>query len=50
MKIDAQSRELVQNVYVRVVDKDAEGRLRNREIKTYEMQPDHGRSAALQAK
>ncbi|NIM41904.1 MAG: ABC transporter substrate-binding protein [Hydrogenophaga sp.] len=50
VKIDAQSRELVQNVYVRVVDKDASGRLRNREIKTYEMQPDHGRSAALQAK
>ena len=50
LKIDAQSRELVQNVYVRVVDKDASGRLRNREIKTYEMQPDHGRSAALQAK
>jgi len=50
LKIDAQSRELVQNVYVRVVEKDASGRLRNREIKTYEMQPDHGRSAALQAK
>ncbi|AOS77704.1 MULTISPECIES: ABC transporter substrate-binding protein [Hydrogenophaga] len=50
LKIDAQSRELVQNVYVRVVDKDASGRLRNREIKTYEMQPDHGRSTALQAK
>ncbi len=50
LKIDAQSRELVQNVYVRVVDKDASGRLRNREITTYEMQPDHGRSAALQAK
>lgn len=50
VKIDAQSRELVQNVYVRVVDKDASGRLRNREIKTYGMQPDHGRSAALQAR
>lgn len=50
VKIDAQSRELVQNVYVRVVDKDAAGRLRNREIKTYGMQPDHGRSAALQAR
>ncbi len=50
VKIDAASRELVQNVYMRVVDKDAAGKLRNREFKTFEMQPDHGRSAALQAK
>ncbi|MBL0917193.1 MAG: ABC transporter substrate-binding protein [Hydrogenophaga sp.] len=46
VKIDAQSRELVQNVYVRVVDKDSAGRYRNREIHTYEMQPDHGRTAS----
>jgi len=48
VKIDAQSRELVQNVYMRVVDKDAGGKLRNREFATFEMQPDHGRSPALQ--
>ncbi|MDP3252437.1 MAG: ABC transporter substrate-binding protein [Hydrogenophaga sp.] len=50
VKIDANSRELVQNVYIRVVDKDGAGKLRNREFKTFDMQPDHGRSAALQAK
>ena len=49
VKIDAQSRELVQNVYMRIVDKDATGKLRNREFSTFDMQPDHGRSPALQA-
>ena len=50
VKIDAISRELVQDVYMRVVDRDASGKLRNREVSSFGMQPDHGRSAALQAK
>ena len=47
LRIDPGSRELVQNVYVRVVDKDESGKLRNREIMTFDAQPDWGRSAAL---
>ncbi len=47
VKIDPSSRELVQNVYMRVVDKDASGKLRNNEVSSFGMQPDHGRSAAL---
>lgn len=47
LKIDASSRELIQNVYMRVVDKDESGTLRNREFATFEMQPDHGRSPTL---
>lgn len=47
VKIDATSRELVQNVYMRIVDKDESGKLRNREFSTFEAQPDHGRSAEL---
>lgn len=50
LKIDPVSRDLIQNVYVRVVDKDASGRLRNREIGTYAMQPDYGRAPAPGAK
>lgn len=37
VRIDAASRELVQNVYIRVVDKDEAGRLRNREFATFDM-------------
>jgi len=47
VKIDPTSRELVQNVYLRIVDKDASGKLRNNEMKSFGMQPDHGRSPAL---
>lgn len=43
MKIDPNSRELVQNVYMRVVEKDPSGRYVNREFRTFEMQPDYGR-------
>jgi branched-chain amino acid transport system substrate-binding protein len=43
LKIDANSRELVQNVYIRVVEKEPSGRYVNREIRTFEMQPDYGR-------
>jgi len=42
VSIDPETRDIVQNVYVRVVEKDANGRLINKEIKTYEKQPDYG--------
>jgi branched-chain amino acid transport system substrate-binding protein len=42
MKIDAQTRDVVQNVYMRVVEKQADGRFVNRETKTYAAQPDYG--------
>ena len=42
MKIDAQTRDVIQNVYIRVVEKQADGRLVNRETKTYAAQPDYG--------
>lgn len=44
LKIDPNTRELLQNVYMRVVDKDPAGRYINREIRTFEMQPDYGRA------
>ncbi len=44
LKIDPKSRELIQNVYMRVVEKDATGKYVNREFRTFEMQPDHGRT------
>jgi branched-chain amino acid transport system substrate-binding protein len=47
LKIDPNSRELLQNVYIRVVEKDPSGRYVNREIRTFEMQPDYGRAANL---
>jgi branched-chain amino acid transport system substrate-binding protein len=40
--IDAKTRDIVQNVYIRKVEKGADGRLTNTEIKTYEKQPDYG--------
>lgn len=43
LKIDPNSRELLQNVYMRVVEKDPSGRFINREFRTFEMQPDYGR-------
>lgn len=42
MKIDAQTRDVIQNVYMRVVDKQPDGRYVNRETKTYAAQPDYG--------
>jgi branched-chain amino acid transport system substrate-binding protein len=42
VKIDPETRDIVQNVYIRVVERDANGRLINKEIKTYEAQPDYG--------
>jgi len=43
VKIDPTSREFVQNVYMRVVEKEPSGRFVNREFRTFEMQPDYGR-------
>jgi len=44
LKIDAETRDLVENLYMRKVERDeATGLLVNREFKTYEMQPDYGR-------
>lgn len=42
MKIDAQTRDVIQNVYMRVVEKQPDGRFVNRETKTYAAQPDYG--------
>ena len=42
MKIDPQTRDVIQNVYIRVVEKQADGRSINRETKTYAAQPDYG--------
>jgi branched-chain amino acid transport system substrate-binding protein len=42
MKIDAQTHDVVQNVYMRVVEKQPDGRFVNRETKTYTAQPDYG--------
>ena len=46
IKIDAVTRDVVQNVYMRKVERDASGKLVNREFKTYEMQRDYGREGA----
>ncbi len=42
VKIDAATRDIVQNVYMRKVEKASSGQLVNREFKTYAAQPDHG--------
>ena len=42
ISIDPQTRDIVQNVYIRVVKRDASGKLINEEIKTYPDQPDYG--------
>lgn len=40
--IDSETRDIVQNVYWRVVERGADGRLINKEVKTYEAQADYG--------
>lgn len=45
VRIDPETRHIIQNVYIRKVEKDADGKLIHREFKTYEQQPDHGRGA-----
>jgi len=42
ISIDPETRDIVQNVYIRVVEQEENGRLVNREIKTFEAQPDYG--------
>jgi branched-chain amino acid transport system substrate-binding protein len=44
VKIDPQTRDWIQNVYVRRVEKDANGKLYNKELAVFPMQPDYGRS------
>ena len=44
VRIDAETRHIVQNVYIRKVEKNAEGKLVHKEFKTYEQQPDYGRA------
>ena len=46
VRIDPESRHIIQNVYIRKVEKDAEGKLIHKEFKTYEQQPDYGRADA----
>lgn len=45
VQISPQSRELIQNVYIRVVDRDKNGTLVNREFMQYDNQPDYGRAS-----
>jgi branched-chain amino acid transport system substrate-binding protein len=50
MKIDPATRDLVQDIYVREVVRDSgTGKLFNREIKTYPLQPDYGREGSIKA-
>jgi len=42
--IDAQTRDFIQNVYIREVAKLDDGTLYNKEIAVFEAQPDHGRA------
>jgi len=44
--IDPKTRHIVQNVYMRKVEKDKNGKLINAEFLTFEAQPDHGSNAA----
>lgn len=42
VRIDANTRDIIQNVYMRSVEKAQNGSLINKEFKTYVAQPDHG--------
>jgi branched-chain amino acid transport system substrate-binding protein len=46
VRIDPETRHIIQNVYIRKVEKDAAGKLFHKEFKTYEKQPDYGRADA----
>lgn len=46
VSIDPETRHITQNVYIREVDKDADGRLINREFETIEAVPDYGLTMA----
>ena len=43
MEVDASNRDLIQNVYIRKVEKSASGAMFNNLVQTYEHQPDYGR-------
>jgi branched-chain amino acid transport system substrate-binding protein len=45
VRIDAATRDWIQNVYVRRVEVDAAGKLYNKEFQVFPMQPDYGRAA-----
>lgn len=48
MKVDPVTRDLVQDIYVREVARDpATGKLFNKEIKTFALQPDFGREGSI---
>jgi branched-chain amino acid transport system substrate-binding protein len=42
VRIDPVSRHIIQNIYMRKVERDAGGKLVNREFRTFEAQPDYG--------
>jgi len=42
VRIDPATRHIVQNIYIRKVERDGEGKLVNREFRTFEAQPDYG--------
>ena len=42
VSINPENRHITQNVYIRVVEKDAAGKLYNKEFETIEAQPDYG--------
>jgi len=44
VRIDPETRDWVQNVYVRRVEVDAAGKFYNKEIQVFPMQPDYGRA------
>jgi branched-chain amino acid transport system substrate-binding protein len=46
VRIDPETRHITQNVYIRKVEKDADGKLIHKEFKIFEAQPDHGRADA----
>jgi branched-chain amino acid transport system substrate-binding protein len=50
VSIDPASRALIQNIYIRTVDRKPDGKLYNREIKVYENQPDYGPTYSEPAK
>ncbi|MBO0763555.1 MAG: ABC transporter substrate-binding protein [Hyphomicrobiaceae bacterium] len=45
VRIDPETRDWIQNIYVRRVEADASGKFYNKEIMVFPMQPDYGRSS-----
>lgn len=46
VSLDAKTRDIIQNVYMRRVERAADGKLVNREFQTFEAQPDYGAQPA----